>query len=137
MDKKLVALMSIFMLSFGLFIIITIFNKPLSRLTKAKEEFVPSSEASLIFAWPLTAKADGEYTVSVNVFIRNTSNVPLANKQVKITSSLGLVKDIIPTTDKSGKATFALGSSSPGIAELTTTVDNQVNLKQKISVKFE
>ena len=137
MDKKLVGLMLFFMLSFGLFISIVLFNKPLSRLTKAKEEFIPSSDASLIFAWPLTAKADGKYPVQVNVFVRNASNVPLTNKIVKLTTSLGSIKDINPTTDKAGKSTFAIGSQTPGIADLTTIVDNQIQLKQKVSVKFE
>jgi hypothetical protein len=137
MDKKLVGLMLIFFLTFGLFTSVLVFNKPLSRLTRAKEEFLPSSNASLIFAWPLTAKADGGETVAVNIFVRNANNLPLPNKKVSVITTLGNINELQPTTDKSGKATFNLSSASPGLAELTATVDNQVQLKQKVTVKFE
>lgn len=137
MDKKLVGLMLIFFLSFGLFTSVLVFNKPLSRLTRAKEEFLPSSDTSLIFAWPLTAVANGQPTVAVNIFVRNVNNLPLPNKKVSLVTSLGNINEVQSTTDKSGKATFNLGSTSPGLAELTATVDNQVQLKQKVTIKFE
>ncbi len=137
MDKKLVGLMLIFMLSFGLFTTIIVFNKPLTRLTKAKEEFLPSSESSLLFAWPLTAKADGAYSVQVNVFVRNATNIPLPNKKVRLATTVGSIKTNDLETDKAGKATFMISSDSSGLAELTAVVDSQVQLKQKISVKFE
>jgi hypothetical protein len=137
MDKKLVGLMLIFMLSFGLFTTIIVFNKPLTRLTKAKEEFVPSSESSLLFAWPLTAKADGTTPVQVNVFVRNGTNIPLSNKKVRLTATLGTIRVNDLETDKAGKVTFFMTSDTPGLAELSAVVDSQIQLKQKISVKFE
>ncbi len=129
--------MLIFMLSFGLFTTITVFNKPLTRLTKAKEEFLPSSESSLLFAWPLTAKADGTSSVQVNLFVRNATNIPLSNKKVRLTTTLGVIRINNLETDKAGKATFFISSDTPGLAELSAVVDSQVQLKQKISVKFE
>lgn len=138
MDKKLIGLMLIFMLTFGLYTTIIIFNKPLTKLTKAKEEFLPASENSLIFAWPLSSKMEaGSSKVQVNVFVRNTSNIPLSNKKVVLASSLGIVTPTEAVSDKGGKATFTVESSNPGIAELSATVDNQVQLKQKVTVKFE
>ncbi len=137
MDKKLVGLMLVFMLTFGLYTVITVFNKPLTRLTKAKEEFIPSSESSLIFAWPLTSKAEGKSTVQVNVFVRNATNVPLPNKKVVLTSTVGTVEPADVTTDKGGKATFSVSSTTSGIAELNAMIDNNIQLKQKITVKFE
>lgn len=137
MDRKLVGLMLIFMLSFGLFTTITVFNKPLTRLTKAKEEFLTSSDSSLLFAWPLTAKADGKYVVQVNVFVRNATNIPLLNKKVHLSTSLGTIKENDLETDKAGKATFMVSSASQGLAEFSVLIDNQVQLKQKVSVKFE
>lgn len=129
--------MLIFMLSFGLFTTITVFNKPLTRLTKAKEEFQTSSESSLLFAWPLTTKADGRYSVQINVFVRNATNIPLSNRKVHLSTTLGTLKENDLDTDKAGKASFMLKSDSPGLAELSALIDNQVQLKQKISVKFE
>lgn len=137
MDKKLVGLMLVFMLTFGLYTVITVFNKPLTRLTKAKEEFIPSSDNSLIFAWPLTSKANGKSSVQVNVFIRNVTNVPLPNKKVALTTTVGSVEPSDVTTDKGGKATFSVGSTTPGTAEINAMVDNTIQLKQKVTVKFE
>lgn len=138
MDKKLVGLMLIFMLSFGLFATITVFNKPLTNLTKAKEESLPSSESSLLFAWPLTVKADGKSTVQINVFVRNSTNIPLPNKTVHLNATLGAVKDNDIKTDQAGKSTFEVNSTTTtGLADISAIIDNQVQLKQKVSVKFE
>ncbi|MFN4212908.1 MAG: Ig-like domain-containing protein [Microgenomates group bacterium] len=137
MDKKLTGLMLIFFLAFSLFTSFMIFNKPLSRLTRAKEEFIASADTSLVFAWPLTAKADNQSSVMVSIFVRNFNNIPLPNKKVSLTTNLGTVTEIQPITDKAGKATFKLNSNTPGIAQLTAVVDNQIQLKQKVSVKFE
>lgn len=129
--------MLIFFLSFTLFTTIVIFNKPLSRLTRAKEEFLPSANTSLIFAWPLTTKADNKSSVTISVFVRNNNNLPLANKKVSLNTTLGKIDVVQPVTDKAGKATFNLSSNTAGLAELTALVDNQIQLKQKVSVKFE
>lgn len=137
MDKKLASLMLVFLLAFTLFISLMVFNKPLSRLTRAKEEFLPSAENSLIFAWPLTVKADGNQISSINVFVRNIKNFPLENKKVSLSSNLGQIKEIQPNTDKSGKATFVITSQTTGLANLKAVVDNQIELKQTVSIKFE
>lgn len=137
MDRKFIGLMLIFLLSFGLFTTIVVFNKPLSRLTKAKEEFVASPENSLLFAWPLAGKADGNSLVEVNIFVRNKNNLPLENKKVRLSTTLGSIRTNDLTTDKAGKATFFLTSDKSGIAELSAIVDNQILIKQKVSIKFE
>ena len=137
MDKKLVGLMLIFLLSFGLFTMATVFNKPLTRFTRAKEELIPSSQSSMLFAWPLTAKADGNQQVEINVFVRNSKNIPLENKKIVLTSSLGTLKENNIATDKGGKATFHLVSNTAGIANVTALIDNQVEIKQQLTIKFE
>lgn len=137
MDKKLLGLLLIFFLAFTLFTSFMIFNKPLSRLIRAKEEVTASPDTSLIFVWPLAAKADSQSSVIVNIFVRNFNNTPLANKKVSLTTNLGTVTEVQSVTDKAGKATFKLNSNTPGIAQLTAIVDNQVQIKQKVTVKFE
>lgn len=136
MDKKLSALLIFFVLIFSLFISYIIFREPIATFTRAKEELIPSSESSLIFAWPLTAKT-GLDKININVFVRNANNLPLSNKNVTLKTNLGFIERNSQTTDKSGKASFILTSQSPGIAEITATVDNQVQLKQTVSIKFE
>jgi len=137
MDKKLVSLLTLFVLVFGLFIGLVIFNQPIRTFTRASEELIPSSESSLIFAWPLTAKADNKEKVDINIFVRNVKNLPLTNKRVSLETNLGTVATVSDTTNKSGKATFSLTSSNPGIAEIKATIDNQVQIKQTVTVKFE
>ncbi|MDO8741658.1 MAG: hypothetical protein Q7J11_00760 [Candidatus Roizmanbacteria bacterium] len=138
MDKKFVALMVVFFLVFGVFVTTTLFNKQISNITRASTETDPSSQTSLIFAWPLTAKVEDK--VDVNVFIRNANNLPLDKKPVKLVTSLGLVNGAQESTsesDKTGKVNFTLSSDAAGIAELTVFVNNNIQLIQKVSVKFE
>lgn len=129
--------MLIFFLAFGLFFTLIVFNGQITNFARAKEESIPSSETSLIFAWPLTAAADGKTPVEINVFIRNANNLPLSNKKVDLTTTLGAFSQSSGTTDKSGKASFSMTSTSTGLADITAQVDGQVQLKQKITVKFE
>lgn len=138
MDKKFVILMVIFFLVFGVFVTSTLFNKQIGNFARAATESDPSSQTSLIFAWPLTAKV-GE-KVDVNVFIRNANNSPLDKKSVRLVTSLGTINGATESTaqsDKTGKVNFVLTSDTPGIAELTVFVNNNIQLSQKVSVKFE
>jgi hypothetical protein len=134
MDKKIIGLVFVFFLAFSLFISIVVFNQPLSRFTRAKEDSLPSTEKSLIFAWPLTNKINNQ--VTINVFVRNEKGIPLANKNVILRSTLGNVFPNSATTDKSGKVTFNLVSDNPGIAEVSAIVEGNF-LNQKVSIKFE
>lgn len=136
MDKKFIGLISLFFLTFGVFSATVLFNKPLTQLIRAKEDIAPSTANSLIFAWPLTVNADGKSTSSVTVFVRTTTDKPIANKQVSIASTLGSFKNNIETTDNGGKATFTLTSDTKGIADIEAAIDND-KIQQKVSVKFE
>ena len=132
------ALMVVFFLVFGVFVTTTLFNKQISNIARASTETDPSAQTSLIFAWPLTAKVGDK--VEVNVFIRNANNLPLDKKQVKLVTNLGLVNGTQESTsesNKTGKVNFTLSSDTAGIAELTAFVNNNIQLIQKISVKFE
>jgi len=134
MDKKLTGLVLIFFLVFSLFISSVIFNQSLSRFTRAKEDSLPSTEKSLIFAWPLNANINNR--VTINVFVRNEKGVPLANKNVVLQSTLGNLSPNSAATDKNGKATFNLVSANPGVAEVSAKVEGNF-LNQKVSIKFE
>lgn len=129
--------MLLFMLSFGLFTIITVFNRPLTNLTKAKEESIPSSDTTHIFVWPLTAKADGNFPVQVNIFVNNALSKPVPNKKVHLSTTLGTIKTNDIVSDQAGKATFTLSSATAGLATITALVDNQVQVKTAVTVKFE
>ena len=136
MDKKFSGSLIAFFLLFLVFIALVVFNKPISRFTRAKEDFVLSSQKSLIFAWPLTVKADGKSKTQINVIIRSSNNKLIQNKQTTVRSTLGVVKIISSVTDSGGKSSFELSSTVPGIAEITAYADN-VLLGKKLTIKFE
>ncbi|MFH1826844.1 MAG: Ig-like domain-containing protein [bacterium] len=135
MDKKLLGLVLLFIASFVFFITILFFNEPLSKLTRAKEDTVPSPQKSLIFAWPLTVKSDGKDISQINVFIRNNNNKLIADKKVELRSSLGDVKNVTTLSDTNGKTSFQLTSTTPGTTEITAVADG-IKLDSKITVKF-
>jgi hypothetical protein len=137
MDKKLLSLISLFFLTFGIFAGVVVFNKPLTQFTRAKEDVLPSPDTSLILAWPLEAAADGKTDVMVSVFVRTVTNKPVGNKVVTATTNHGTIREASQTTNAEGKAVFTLTADSPGVAEVAATVDGETELSQKVSVKFE
>lgn len=137
MDKKLISLLILLVLVFSIFISYVVFNEQIATFTRASSDTDPSAEKSLIFAWPLTAKATGQDKVMINIFVRNEKNQPLNNKLVSLTTTLGQLDAETQTTDKSGKVTFNITSTQTGIAQIQAKVDNKVQLKQSLTVKFE
>ncbi len=135
MDKKLLGLVVLFITTFIFFIAILFFNEPLSKLTRAREETFPSADKSLIFAWPLSVKADGAQVSDVNVFIRNNDNKLISNQRVELRSTLGEIKNITTLSDANGKTTFKLSSLTPGSAEITAVVEG-IKLTNKLTIKF-
>ena len=139
MDKKLVGLMVIFVLFFGFFTTTVIFNNNpiIKTFTRAATESTPSSDKSLIFSWPKTVKADGKEAATVDVLIRNGETVPIANKQVTLSTTVGKIDNNNQITNKLGRATFSITSDVKGTAEISATVDESTQLINKVSVKFE
>jgi len=135
MDKKLVGLMVIFVVFFGLFTAIIIFNNPIR--TRAAAELIPSSNNSLIFSWPKTIKADGKETATIDVLVRNTETLPIANKQVTLSTTIGKINNSSQITNKLGRATFTITSDVQGTAEISAIVNGSTQLINKVSVKFE
>lgn len=139
MDNKLTALVFVFFLAFIIFISFAVFGKNITVLTRAKEELIPSSKSSLVYAWPLSAPADGKTKVIVNVFIRNSNNLPLPSKSIALKTTNGYVSEQNVVTDKFGNSTFTLTSTTPGLAKVTASVlDNPpVQISQEVSIEFK
>ncbi len=137
MDKKLLGLFALFFISFLFFLSVVLFNQPLSSLIRAREDTAPSSQNSLMFAWPIEAKADGQSAVQIDVFVRSESNKLVANREVKVSTNLGQVQPASTVSDKNGRASFNLVSSQAGIAKLSATIDNSITLSKELTVKFE
>ena len=135
MDRKLLVLGSIFILTFASFMGVLFFNEPITRLTRAANpNKKPSPQTSLLFAWPLTIDADGKAKSEISVFIRDADGKALEGQPVRITSSIGLIGQPNTTTDSAGKAVFNLTSTTKGIANIEAFVDNTKLLK-KITVQ--
>ncbi len=137
MDKKFVSLMLVFFLAVGMFFTYTVFNTQIASFARAKEESVPSSSMSLMYYWPNTQVADGKSKVQINVFVRNSKGLPLENKQVTLSTSLGTIDPPVTATDKSGLASFDIVAGSPGHAIITASVDSQIQLQQKADIEFK
>jgi len=137
MDKKLGGLLLVFFLLFTVFITVTLFNKQLTTLTRAKEDFAPSAKASLLFAFPLLAKADGATKSTINIFVRSDKGMPVKDKVVKIVASVGTLSEAEATTDDKGKATVTLTSSAPGTSIVEIYIDRTLKMNQTLSIKFE
>lgn len=137
MDKKLLILVAIFLLIFINFIYITLKRSPFSTVLRASEEINPSTEKSIILAWPLVVKKGENKPIQITVFIKNNKGIPLANKKVTLITSLGQIKENDILTDKNGKAQFILENNQSGVAVIEAIVNDNLKLINKVSVKFE
>ncbi len=137
MDKKLAGLMIVFFLSFALFTSFIVFNKPLTQITKAKEDFAPSAKNSILSAWPTTVNADGKSETTITVFARSATNKPIQNKPVKLETTLGTVKEDQLQTSKTGMAEFHLSSTNPGSATVHAIINKTVKTNQKVTITFK
>ena len=135
MDKKLAGLISLFFIAFFVFISVLVFGKPLSRFTRAAEDSRPSADKTLIFAWPLSPNVT--QPVTVDIFVRSKSGKPVENREVLMQTTLGTMNPNLGKSDKNGKASFTLISSTPGVADVSAVVDNSITINQKVSVRFE
>lgn len=138
MDKKLAGLIGLFILSFFVFISIVVFSKPLSRFTRASSAVDPSASQSIIIAWPLNLKSNSSEETKLDVFVRSSSNAPVAGREVTVRSTAGSVEPDRVTTDRTGKATFQFApAGDKGVAELTAIVDNTLQLSQKVTIQID
>ena len=138
MDKKLLALIALFFLSFAFFTAAMIFDKPFTNLIRAKEDSKPSPIRSKILAWPLSSlNANGDSQSTINVFVVSESDKPIVDKRVMIVNSIGTLTEISAITDNNGKASFSLSSTTPGIAEIEATIEPDIRLSQKVTIEFE
>lgn len=137
MDKKLLILGILFIVTVVVYIVLTVFRIPIFSFTQAANNNRSADISnSLIFAWPLEVKADNTERSEVTVFVRDNQGRGIGEKQVTITSSLGTLQGTPAISDDQGKAIFYITSSSTGVAQIEAFVDNR-KLQKTVSVKFE
>ncbi|PIV08796.1 hypothetical protein COS52_00845, partial [Candidatus Roizmanbacteria bacterium CG03_land_8_20_14_0_80_39_12] len=91
----------------------------------------------LLFAYPLLLKADGKEKSTINIFVRSDKGMPVKDKKLSITSTVGTLSDVEATTDEKGKATVTLTSATPGTAIVEASIDGMLKMSQTLSIKFE
>lgn len=134
-DKRLLSMFFVFVISFILLTVYVLFNEPIARFTQAQDELIPSEEKSLIFVWPLDLEANGTEVSEITIFVRNIKGRGMSNKQVELSSTLGTLAESQKSTDNQGKVVFQLSSENSGLAEIEAVVDN-VSIKKDVSVQF-
>lgn len=135
MDKTLLGLVALFFVAFAVFMTFFFFNDQITTAARASNQSV-SPQRSLVFAWPLNVKADGKEKSTISVFVRDEDGRAVADKNVRLTSTLGQLSSQSARSDKLGKVEVTLTSAQPGLAEIEAFVDN-TPIRTKISIKFE
>ena len=135
MDKKLVGLSALLIITIVIFSLFAFFKVPFAIFTQASQTTTPSTHTSLIFAWPLDLPADGKTESEISLFIRNDEGKGIPEVSVRLTSSVGTVRESLLSTNSEGKAIFHLSSSQVGVAQIEAFVDNR-KLQRTISIKF-
>lgn len=128
-DKKFITLSALFFLIFIAGIGILIIEKPASNLLRAKNE-APSPLKSFAVVFPqvgvvtIPGSTNKGTQIKVSVYMRDVNGSVLADRTVKLSSSLPSVI-ISPSdtqvTNNIGQAQFTITSASSGKATLTAT----------------
>lgn len=113
-----------------------LFTGPFSKLTQAVVPTSASEATSVLYAYPLTIKADGSAQSKIDIFVSSDSSLPLANEKVTITTTTGTVNPSTAMTDKMGHASYTLVMSEQGVATISFSV-NDVPFSKQITIKGE
>jgi len=137
MDRKLLSLSALFILSFVAFVSFVLFQGPIGRFTRATAQAGSvSADTSLVFAWPLTVKADGRAKSDITIFVRNTDGKGIAEKNVSISTTHGKLTPDTAISNNEGEVSATITADSPGIAKIEVIGDN-ISFSRSITVKFE
>lgn len=113
-----------------------LFTGPLSTFTHAVVPLSASETNTTINAYPLTIKADGKTQSKIDLFVANSDSLPVPNKSVVASSTIGTLNPTNALTDKMGHVSYVLTMEEPGIATIQFTVD-RVLLGKQITVQGE
>lgn len=133
-DRKLLGLVALFVLSFIIFVSSVVFRDQLGVFTRASADTTPSGTETKIFAWPLDLKV-GEQS-KISVFVVSTNGHKVSNQRVKLNSSLGTVTPSELVSNDIGESDFVLQSDTPGTAIITAVINDSTNVTQQVSIVF-
>ncbi len=128
--------MSVFILSFIIFLTILLLDTNLGKSIKAFNSPDPSIDYSFMLAFPLTVNGANNETSKITVFVRDSKTIALTNKSVALTTSLGSIVPLRLITDIDGKVQFTLNcQNQQGVAQINGIIDGRVTLTKTVTVK--
>lgn len=113
-----------------------LFTGPLSTFTHAVVPLSASEANTTLYAYPLTIKADGKTQSKIDLFVASRDSLPVPNKPVIASSTVGTLSPTNAMTDTMGHVSYVLIMEEPGIATIQFTVDG-VLLGKQITVQGE
>ncbi|OGK18744.1 hypothetical protein A3D80_02460 [Candidatus Roizmanbacteria bacterium RIFCSPHIGHO2_02_FULL_40_13b] len=122
-DNKLMGLVVVFFLVFGLFAANVLFAPQIKQI-RARNA-IPSATKSALFSDVRTLTTNGTDKATLSVFIRADDERAIANVPVKITTSLGTVIPTETTSNENGISSFFFTCTSPGTAQLGILANGQ------------
>ncbi len=127
MDKKLSFLVLVFFLVLGTFATVLIGRD--AQQTRASSQ-TPDMASSFL----IVSGTGGECTV--NAVVRDASQKGVPNKEVCMTSSVGIVAPACATTNESGIAEVKITSVTAGTGQVTAEVTGHFSIPTKVSCQF-
>jgi hypothetical protein len=136
MSRRLIIIIVLLLLSLASVTVIVV--KPVIFFSKANTSNSGSSlDNSYVFASPLLAKADGQESIRITVFLLDGRGLGIPNHPVSLKSPSNINQKFIQAiSDDSGKTVFDISSTTPGKYEISALADTVNMLPQKVSVVF-
>lgn len=113
-----------------------VFTGPLSTFTHAVVPLSASETNTTMYAYPLTIKADGKTQSKIDLFVATSDSLPVPNKPVVASSTIGTLSSTNALTDRMGHVSYVLTMEEPGIATIQFIIDS-VLLGKQITVQGE
>lgn len=134
MDKKLVGLITVFFLVFGVFMSFLVFGRNAPVNIQANTN-IQKCDNSFIFVNDVSLPVGS--TAAFVAYVRNSEGAGLSKIAVTCTTTLGT---ILPSnesvTANSGSATFTLTSDTAGIATISCSTPSCSSFAKNVTIQF-
>jgi len=133
MDKKLLGLIGVFLLVFGVFMSMLFFNSPRGGTRIRAAGSTASCENTYLFAQFLVTQVGS--SVQLNVFVRDADSEAVGKVVVTCSASLGTLTPSQQTSQNNGSTTFSLTSTTQGVSNVTCSIACG-QISNSVSVQF-
>ena len=136
MTRKL--LIPLILLPLLILIVLVLIYRPLIFLNRASgsSSSTPLTANSYLFASPVAAKADGQQSIRITIFILDGQGLGVSNQTVTLSLPAPLSqKPVQPQTDQYGKAIFDLTSTTADKFKVSASI-NSGQIPQSLNLVF-